>query len=72
MQQIAWSLDRTTLKKMGISALLLAAGAVLTYLADNGLKLIGAVGIPAEYQPMVLAGFTWAVNSVKEFIKGQE
>jgi hypothetical protein len=70
--QIAWQFDKITLKKMGVSALLLVAGAFLTFLADNALKLVGAVGIPPNVQPLVLAAFTWLVNTVKEWIKGQE
>lgn len=70
--QVPKSFDKETLKKMGISALLLLGGTLLTYLSDNLLALVGAVGIPNEYKPLVLAAFTWIINSCKEFLKGEE
>lgn len=70
--QIAKRFDITTLKKMGISALLLVGGVLATYLSDNALKLVGAVGIPDEYKPLVVPAYTWLINSVKEWIKGEE
>lgn len=69
--QIAWKFDKTTLKKMGKSALLLAGGAVVTYALDNVLQLIGAFGIPDSYKPVVLAASTWVLNGIKEWIAGQ-
>lgn len=69
--QITNSFDSVTLKKMGISAALLAGGAVLTFLADNALKLLGAVGIPPQAQPLALAVFTWLINTAKEWVKGE-
>ncbi|MFA5396850.1 MAG: hypothetical protein WC346_12655 [Methanogenium sp.] len=71
LQQIKWSLDLITLKKMGISALLLIGGALLTYVSDNLLQLITAVGIPDAYMPLALASFTWLINAVREIIKGK-
>lgn len=70
--QIAKQFDITTLKKMGISALLLVGGVLATYLSDNALKLVGAVGIPDEYKPLVVPVYTWLINTVKEWIKGEE
>lgn len=70
--QISKRFDITTLKKMGISALLLVGGVLATYLSDNALKLVGAVGIPDEYKPLVVPAYTWLINSVKEWIKGEE
>jgi hypothetical protein len=69
--QISKKFDTVTLEKMGVSALLLVAGALITYLSDNLLKLVGAVGIPPEYQPVVLAVSTWTLNSIKEYWKGE-
>lgn len=65
-------LDKATLIKMAKSAGLLAAGAALTYLADNLLLFIGAVGIPDGYKPLALATFTWVINSIREWIKQQK
>lgn len=70
--QIAKSFDKVTLKKMGISALLLLGGTLLTYLSDNLLQLVAAVGIPDEFKPVALAIFTWIINSVKEYLKGNK
>lgn len=70
--QIKKQFDGITLKKMGHSALLLASGAVLTYISDNVLQLIGAVGIPDAYKPIVFSVFTWLINTGKEWFKGQD
>jgi len=70
--QIKKSFDTVTLKKMGTSALLLVGGALLTYLSDNILQLVGAFGIPDAFMPLVLAVFTWLINAGKEYLKGRE
>lgn len=70
--QIKQQFDSVTLKKMGVSALLLIGGALLTYISDNLLQFIGAVGIPDTWKPFALSLFTWLINAGKEFIKGKE
>lgn len=70
--QIKNTFDVVTLKKMGVSALLLIGGTLLTYVSDNLLQLVGAVGIPDQAKPLVLAMFTWLINAGKEFIKGKQ
>lgn len=70
--QIKNTFDAVTLKKMGVSALLLIGGALLTYISDNLLQLVGAVGIPEQLMPLTLAVFTWLINAGKEFIKGKQ
>jgi len=70
--QIKKSFDPITLKKMGMSALLLVGGALLTYLSDNILQLVGAIGIPDAFMPLTLAVFTWLINTGREYLKGRE
>jgi len=70
--QTAWSFDKVTLKKMGISALLLMGGAVLDYIANNLLVLIAGFGIPEGYRPLTISVCTWLVAAGREFIKGKE
>lgn len=70
--QIAKSFDKVTLKKMGISALLLVGGTILDFLANNLMQLIVGFGIPLEYRPITVSICTWLINTAKEFIKGKE
>ena len=69
--QLSKRFDQVTLKKMGVSALLLVGGTLLTYLSDNLLQLIGAVGIPDQYKPFAVTAFTWLINTGKEWLKGE-
>lgn len=60
-----------TLRKMGISALLLVGGALLDFLANNLVEFISGVGVPIEYRPVTVSVCTWLVASAREFIKGK-
>jgi len=70
--QIAWKFDKVTLKKMGISALLLMGGAVLDYLANNILVLVTGFGVPEGYRPLTISVCTWLVAAGREFVKGKQ
>jgi hypothetical protein len=70
-KQIKSAFDPITLRKMGTSALLLLGGTLLTYLSDNLLELITAVGIPDVILPVAVSVFTWLINTVREYLKGQ-
>lgn len=70
--QLTKQFDTVTLTKMLISAALLIGGTLLTYVSDNLLQLLGAVGIPDNYKPTAVAVFTWLINTGKEWVKGKE
>jgi hypothetical protein len=69
--QIAKSFDAVTIKKMAHSALLLCAGTLTAYVADNVSRLLGASGIPVELMPFAVSFATFAINGLREWLKGQ-
>lgn len=72
LTQLARKFDGITLKKMLVSALLLAGGAALMYVSDNLLRLLGAFGIPDSMKTVVALGLTWFINTVREWWSGEE
>jgi hypothetical protein len=69
--QIAKRFDTTTLRKMAHSALLLCAGTLTAYVADNVSRLLGASGIPVEMMPFAVSLATWGLNTLKVWLQGQ-
>ena len=63
--QIEYSFDKETIIKIGKSALIVAGGAGLTYGLQELAKLDFGV-----YTPVATAFFSWAINTVKEYVKG--
>lgn len=65
--QIKYKFDSVTLKKIGKSAGLLLLGAVATVLQEQ---------VPnidfGSWSPVALAVNTWVINTIGEFIKGQD
>ena len=66
MQQ-KFKFDKETLKKIGLSALLLVAGAGATALQD----LIPTIDF-GQWTPVIFALNTWLINTIREFIKGKD
>jgi len=66
-EQIKFSFDKETMKKILRGALIAGGGAVLTYLAQNLSEMnFGA------YTPIVVALMSILINAAKEYIKGEE
>ena len=70
MEQKAFSFDKTTLKKIGKSFLLVLAGTFLTFLTDNLVEVLAAFHLSAEMQVYLVGIFTFTINTVREYIKG--
>ena len=68
--QKAFSFDKTSLKKIAKSLLMIIAATFLTFLANNLTQIIAAFNIPAEYQVYLSGLFMAIINAIREFIKG--
>ena len=64
MQQ-AFAFDKQSLIKIGKSALIVAGGAGLTYALQELAKMDFGV-----YTPLATAFLAWAINTVREYVRG--
>lgn len=69
--QKAFSFDAVTAGKVAKSLAIVAGGAIATYLLNQGMIWVGNGGIEDPALASILtAFFAWAINTVKEYIKG--
>jgi hypothetical protein len=64
MEQVKFSFDEVTIRKIVIGALIAGAGAVLTYVAQLGIDF-------GVFTPFATAIMAILVNSLREYSKGK-